>query len=66
MITKITNFTVHYTAEGTRVSYAFSQIDENGNLVKSNQRGSIFVMDEDANKDIENINTWLLGKVEGK
>lgn len=63
MTTKITNFTVHYTAEGTRVSYAFSQIDENGNLVKSNQRGNTFVMDETVNATIKKIDKWLLEKV---
>lgn len=63
MTKKITSFTIHYTAEGTRVSYAYSQIDEIGNLVKSNQRGSIFVMDEDVNAEIKNLNKWLLGKV---
>lgn len=63
MITKITSFTTHMTAEGMRVAYTYSVIDENGNLVKSNQRATVIVLDDDINADISNINNWLLGKV---
>lgn len=34
----ITSFTCHQTAEGIRVSYTYSIIDYNGNLIKSNER----------------------------
>lgn len=65
MTTKITSYTVHYTAEGTRVSYVYSQIDENGNLVKSNQRSSVFIMDENINQSEQAIKKWLLGRITG-
>ena len=63
MTTKITSFTAHQTAEGMRVTYTYSVIDADGNLVKSNQRATVIVLDEEINKAIENINDWLLGKV---
>lgn len=63
MLTKITSFTAHQTAEGMRVTFTYSLIDENGNLVKSNQRATVIVLDEDINTFITNINDWLLGKV---
>lgn len=63
MVTKITSFTAHQTAEGMRVTYTYSTIDENGNLVKSNQRATVIVLSDDINAAIGSINEWLLGKV---
>lgn len=63
MTTKITSFTAHQTAEGMRLTYTYSVIDENGNIVKSNQRATVIVLDNDINAAIANINEWLLGKV---
>lgn len=63
MTTKITSFTAHQTAEGMRLTYTYSVIDENGNIVKSNQRATVIVLDSDINAAIANINEWLLSKV---
>lgn len=63
MTTRITSFTAHQTAEGMRTTFTFSVIDEDGNLVKSNQRATVIVLDDDVNTAINNINEWLLGKV---
>lgn len=63
MVTKITSFTAHQTAEGMRVTFTYSLIDENGNLVKSNQRATVIVLDEEINSFITGINDWLLSKV---
>lgn len=63
MTTKITSFTAHQTAEGMRVTFTYSVIDDNGNLVKSNQRATLIVMSTDIEAAIANINAWLLTKV---
>lgn len=63
MTTKITSFTAHQTAEGMRVTFTYSIIDADGNLVKSNQRATVIVLDEGINAGIAAINEWLLGKV---
>lgn len=63
MTTRITSFTAHQTPEGMRISFTYSVIDAEGNLVKSNQRHTIIVMDDEINAAITGINTWLLGKV---
>ena len=63
MVTKITSFTAHQTAEGMRLTYTYSVIDADGNLVKSNQRATVIVLSEDINTAIGNINEWLLNKV---
>lgn len=63
MTTKITSFTAHQTAEGMRVTFTYSVIDADGNLVKSNQRATVIVLDEQINANIAEIEKWLLGKV---
>lgn len=63
MTTKITSFTAHQTAEGMRVTYTYSVIDADGNLVKSNQRATVIVLDNDINAAIAGIENWLLSKV---
>lgn len=63
MTTKITSFTAHQTAEGMRVTYTYSVIDADGNLVKSNQRATVIVLDDEINASIAEIEKWLLGKV---
>lgn len=63
MVTKITSFTAHLTAEGMRVTFTYSVIDADGNLVKSNYRATVIVLEEDINSAINGINTWLLNKV---
>ena len=63
MITKITSFTAHQTAEGMRLTFTYSVIDEDGNVIKSNQRATLIVLDDTINSSITNINEWLRGKV---
>lgn len=40
MKTKITGYAFVQTPEGLSVAYTYSRIDENGNVVSSNNRGS--------------------------
>lgn len=63
MIKKVTSFTGHQTAEGTRLTFTYSIIDENGNLVKSNQRATIIVLDDGINKAITTIEAFLRDKI---
>lgn len=35
---RVTSFTCHQTAEGIRVSFTYSIIDSDGNLLRSNER----------------------------
>lgn len=66
MITRITSFTVHQTAEGMRATFTYSVIDSNGNLVKSNVRATVILLDQEVLSNIEDIQTYLLGKVPGQ
>lgn len=63
MINKITSFTAHQTAEGMRISYTYSVINENGDVVKSNVRASVIVMDDNIIKEINDINEFVFNKI---
>lgn len=63
MVTKITSFTAHLTAEGMRVTFTYSVIDGEGNLVRSNQRATCIVLDADILSAINSVNEWLHDKV---
>ena len=61
-MTKITSYTVFQTAEGTRLSYTYSKIDENGNITESNVRKNMIVMDEDLNNELNDVFTFLTNR----
>ena len=63
MVSKITSFTAHLTAEGMRVTYTYSVIDGDGNLIKSNQRATCIVLDADISSAIDTVNAWLQTKL---
>ncbi len=55
----ITSFTSHKTAEGTRLSATYSEINEDGQIVKSNERFNLVVIDEELQQAIDDINSFL-------
>lgn len=63
MITRITSFTIHQTAEGMRATFTYSVIDENGNLIKSNVRATVILLDTNILSDVSEIQNYLLTKV---
>lgn len=56
---KITSFTAHVTAEGQRISYTYSEIDETGNLKSQNNRENFIVMDAELMEHIAAINAYI-------
>lgn len=62
-IKKITSFTSHRTGEGFRLSATYSEIKEDGTLVKSNERFNTIVLDEDIQGHIDALNEFLQGKI---
>ncbi|MBS5937105.1 hypothetical protein [Clostridium sp.] len=61
-VKKITSFTAHTTAEGQRISYTYSEIDESGSIVIGNDRVSCIVLDNEVLGHIEKINEFLLNR----
>lgn len=61
---KITSFTSHITAEGTRLSPTYSVInDTTGIIEKSNERFNLIVVDNDIQTHIDAINEYLSNKI---
>lgn len=59
MIKKITSFTSHTTGEGTRLSATYSEINEQGQIVKSNERFNIVVVDEEMKDALDKVDNFL-------
>ena len=62
-IKKITSFTHHKTGEGSRLSATYSEITESGELVKSNERFNVIVVDEEMQAHIDALDNFLQGKI---
>lgn len=62
-IKKITSFTSHQTGEGTRLSATYSEITESGQLVKSNERFNVIVVDNEIQGHVDALNGFLQGKI---
>lgn len=62
-IKKITSLTTHQTGEGTRLSATYSEITEEGQLVKSNERFNVIVVDETVQSHIDALNEFMQGKI---
>ena len=55
----ITSYTVFNTAEGMRLSYTYSEIDEDGNVTRSNVRKDLVVVDRTLKKELNDIFDYL-------
>lgn len=62
-IKKITSFTHHQTGEGSRLSATYSEITEDGTLVKSNERFNVIVVNEEVQGYIDALNEFLQTKI---
>lgn len=52
---KITGFAVVNSEVGKKIAYTYSEIDENGNIIKSNTKESYVAVDENALQAIDTI-----------
>ena len=55
----ITNFSKINTIEGTRISYTYSEINEKGQLVSQNNKGSFVVVDKEILNHLTAIETFI-------
>lgn len=63
MTKKITGISFVRTAEGLRVSYAYSEIDDNGNVISSNNRGSYINVDPETEKFVTNLEAEIQERI---
>lgn len=54
---KLTSVAVVTTAEGERVSYAYTELDSDGNITSQNNRGSFVALDEEVLAAISTLKT---------
>ena len=61
---KLTSFTAHVTAEGQRISYTYSEIDDEGNLIRQNVRENFIVIDDGAQEHIDALNAFISRRID--
>lgn len=61
---KPTSITILTTAEGKRISVTYSDIDETGNIISENNRVNRVVVDVEALKTINNLETYAAKIIE--
>lgn len=55
----VTSYTHLVTGEGDRLSYTYSEIDDQGNLINQNQRGNFIVTDQTLLGHVRAINDYI-------
>lgn len=61
-IKKITSFTYHTSGGIDMLSFTYTELDENGNFIKENERVSTGVVNQNILENIDNINKFLIEK----
>ena len=56
---KLTSFTHLITGEGDRISYTYSVLDSDGNVVAQNKRGNFVALDNTLLSHISAINQYI-------
>lgn len=56
---RTTAITVHRTSEGERVSVLYSEIDEKGNIISTNQREGFIAMDRNLLENILALESYV-------
>lgn len=60
----ITSVTTHVTAEGTRISFTYSEVNENGDIVTSNERVTKIITDKKMKDHVTALNDYALSLLE--
>lgn len=61
---KVTGISFVRTAEGLRVAYSYSDIDDSGNVTASNQRGSYINVDDSAESFVAGLEKTISARIE--
>lgn len=59
---KITNFNYQVVQEGTRLSYTYSELNKEGDIINSNNKRSFIVTDDEILEKLKDIKTYLESK----
>lgn len=58
-VKQLSFFSVINTNGGDRVSYTYNEIDSEGNIISSNNKGSFFATDADLKRSIDDIKSYI-------
>lgn len=56
---KITGFAKINTGEGARISYTYSEIDENGVMISQNNKGSFVVVNDEISQHLNAVEAYI-------
>lgn len=59
MMNILTSFTHLKTGEGDRISYTYSTLDDDGNVIAQNKRGNFVALDADLKAHLVAVNTYI-------
>ena len=59
----LTGFAVVKDSVGNRITYTFSEVDENGTIVSSNNKESFIVLDNDTNNLIAQLESKIKERI---
>lgn len=62
-INKLTNFNYQIVQEGTRLSFTYSELNSDGDIISSNNKRSFIVSDEDILEKLKDIKEYLESKI---
>ncbi len=63
---RVTSMTTFTTAEGERLSITFSDIDDNGNIIRENERVNKVVVDQEVLSFIQELKNFAQEIVNGE
>lgn len=63
MSIKITSFTYQPVQEGVRVSFSYSELNGEGDIISSNNRKSFVITDKDILTKLKDIKEYLEAKI---
>lgn len=63
MVKKVTSFTAHQTAEGMRIAFTYSLINDNGETITQNKRASFILLDDSILSNVDVINDYLYTRI---
>ncbi len=63
MIKRVTSFMHHTTGEGERLTFTYSEINEDGTVAKDNIKGSIIVLDDAISQKLADITEFIKTKL---
>ena len=63
-VTKVTGIALVNTAEGLRIGYTYSKIDDNGNVTASNIRGSYIDESEETKSFVDSLTRTIKKRVD--